>query len=173
VTRLKRGSTTFTFTNMADQKGGGAFLPLCWLTGGCERTAWFSTSVFPAGGKADFFFISFLTIFFLLPQTHLLSRAKRSCWSTAPCPPPQKKQKRKRSSTNLLNLPVCVFLSFFPNPPHPPLLLLLLLLFCFRRCKLGKGYLKMFLVPPGARHVIIQEHEASPQILGKLDWTHV
>ncbi|XP_061880337.1 A disintegrin and metalloproteinase with thrombospondin motifs 3 [Entelurus aequoreus] len=27
------------------------------------------------------------------------------------------------------------------------------------------GYLKMFLVPPGARHVIIQEHEASPQIL--------
>ncbi|XP_018524591.1 A disintegrin and metalloproteinase with thrombospondin motifs 3 [Lates calcarifer] len=27
------------------------------------------------------------------------------------------------------------------------------------------GYLKMFLIPPGARHVIIQEHEASPQIL--------
>ncbi|XP_056089325.1 A disintegrin and metalloproteinase with thrombospondin motifs 3 isoform X2 [Rhinichthys klamathensis goyatoka] len=26
-------------------------------------------------------------------------------------------------------------------------------------------YLKMFLIPPGARHVIIQEHEASPQIL--------
>lgn len=44
-----------------------------------------------------------------------------------------------------------------------PLLPLLLLL-------LGKGYLKMFYIPPGARHVIIQEHEASPQILGKCEF---
>lgn len=36
-------------------------------------------------------------------------------------------------------------------------------------CQLGKGYLKMFHLSPGARHVIIQEHEASPQILGKCD----
>lgn len=30
-----------------------------------------------------------------------------------------------------------------------------------------KGYLKMFDIPPGARHVLIQEDEASPHILGK------
>ncbi|XP_047448506.1 A disintegrin and metalloproteinase with thrombospondin motifs 3 [Mugil cephalus] len=35
----------------------------------------------------------------------------------------------------------------------------------FTRTPKKAGYLKMFLVPPGARHVIIQEHEASPQIL--------
>ncbi|KAM6965444.1 A disintegrin and metalloproteinase with thrombospondin motifs 3 [Aplochiton taeniatus] len=27
------------------------------------------------------------------------------------------------------------------------------------------GYLKMFVIPPGARHVVIQEHETSPQIV--------
>ncbi|XP_067262637.1 A disintegrin and metalloproteinase with thrombospondin motifs 3 [Chanodichthys erythropterus] len=35
----------------------------------------------------------------------------------------------------------------------------------FTRVPKKAGYLKMFLIPPGARHVIIQEHEASPQIL--------
>ncbi|KAI1900374.1 hypothetical protein AGOR_G00049300 [Albula goreensis] len=35
----------------------------------------------------------------------------------------------------------------------------------FTRTAKKAGYLKMFLIPPGARHVIIQEHEASPQIL--------
>uniref|UniRef100_A0A673BXM7 ADAM metallopeptidase with thrombospondin type 1 motif, 3 n=1 Tax=Sphaeramia orbicularis TaxID=375764 RepID=A0A673BXM7_9TELE len=35
----------------------------------------------------------------------------------------------------------------------------------FSRTPKKAGYLKMFLIPPGARHVIIQEHEASPQIL--------
>ncbi|XP_061528321.1 A disintegrin and metalloproteinase with thrombospondin motifs 3 isoform X3 [Phycodurus eques] len=35
----------------------------------------------------------------------------------------------------------------------------------FTRTPKKAGYLKMFLIPPGARHVIIQEHEASPQIL--------
>ncbi|XP_073323013.1 A disintegrin and metalloproteinase with thrombospondin motifs 3 [Pagrus major] len=35
----------------------------------------------------------------------------------------------------------------------------------FTRTPKKPGYLKMFLIPPGARHVIIQEHEASPQIL--------
>ncbi|XP_054629800.1 A disintegrin and metalloproteinase with thrombospondin motifs 3 isoform X2 [Dunckerocampus dactyliophorus] len=34
-----------------------------------------------------------------------------------------------------------------------------------RNVFLNESYLKMFLIPPGARHVIIQEHEASPQIL--------
>lgn len=31
----------------------------------------------------------------------------------------------------------------------------------------AKGYLKMFDIPPGARHVFIQEDEASPHFLGK------
>lgn len=35
----------------------------------------------------------------------------------------------------------------------------------FTRTPKKTGYLKMFLIPPGARHVMIQEHEASPQIL--------
>nr|XP_029134506.1 A disintegrin and metalloproteinase with thrombospondin motifs 3-like [Labrus bergylta] len=35
----------------------------------------------------------------------------------------------------------------------------------FTRTPKKPGYLKMFHIPPGARHVIIQEHEASPQIL--------
>uniref|UniRef100_A0A8C3AJE6 ADAM metallopeptidase with thrombospondin type 1 motif, 3 n=1 Tax=Cyclopterus lumpus TaxID=8103 RepID=A0A8C3AJE6_CYCLU len=35
----------------------------------------------------------------------------------------------------------------------------------FTRTPKKPGYLKMFLIPPGARHVTIQEHEASPQIL--------
>ncbi|XP_057688031.1 A disintegrin and metalloproteinase with thrombospondin motifs 3 isoform X1 [Corythoichthys intestinalis] len=35
----------------------------------------------------------------------------------------------------------------------------------FTRTPKKGGYLKMFLIPPGARHVIVQEHEASPQIL--------
>lgn len=35
----------------------------------------------------------------------------------------------------------------------------------FTRTPKKPGYLKMFLIPPGARHVIVQEHEASPQIL--------
>ncbi|XP_033475997.2 A disintegrin and metalloproteinase with thrombospondin motifs 3 [Epinephelus lanceolatus] len=35
----------------------------------------------------------------------------------------------------------------------------------FTRTPKKPGYLKMFLIPPGARHVIIQENEASPQIL--------
>nr|XP_046241932.1 A disintegrin and metalloproteinase with thrombospondin motifs 3 [Scatophagus argus] len=35
----------------------------------------------------------------------------------------------------------------------------------FTRTPKKAGYLKMFHIPPGARHVIIQEHEASPQIL--------
>uniref|UniRef100_A0A673FP30 A disintegrin and metalloproteinase with thrombospondin motifs 3-like n=1 Tax=Sinocyclocheilus rhinocerous TaxID=307959 RepID=A0A673FP30_9TELE len=35
----------------------------------------------------------------------------------------------------------------------------------FTRVPKKAGYLKMFLIPPGARHVIIQEHEASPQFL--------
>uniref|UniRef100_A0A667YB76 ADAM metallopeptidase with thrombospondin type 1 motif, 3 n=1 Tax=Myripristis murdjan TaxID=586833 RepID=A0A667YB76_9TELE len=35
----------------------------------------------------------------------------------------------------------------------------------FTRTPKKAGYLKMFLIPPGARHVVIQEHEASPQIL--------
>ncbi|KAG7481323.1 hypothetical protein MATL_G00065690 [Megalops atlanticus] len=35
----------------------------------------------------------------------------------------------------------------------------------FTRTPKKTGYLKMFLIPPGARHVIIQEHEASPHIL--------
>ncbi|XP_067294370.1 A disintegrin and metalloproteinase with thrombospondin motifs 3 isoform X2 [Pseudorasbora parva] len=35
----------------------------------------------------------------------------------------------------------------------------------FTRVPKKTGYLKMFLIPPGARHVIIQEHEASPQFL--------
>lgn len=35
----------------------------------------------------------------------------------------------------------------------------------FTRTPKKPGFLKMFLIPPGARHVIIQEHEASPQIL--------
>uniref|UniRef100_A0A3B5B0X4 ADAM metallopeptidase with thrombospondin type 1 motif 3 n=1 Tax=Stegastes partitus TaxID=144197 RepID=A0A3B5B0X4_9TELE len=35
----------------------------------------------------------------------------------------------------------------------------------FTRTPKKAGYLKMFLIPPGSRHVIIQEHEASPQIL--------
>ncbi|KAL3975275.1 phosphatidylinositol phospholipase C, beta [Sarotherodon galilaeus] len=35
----------------------------------------------------------------------------------------------------------------------------------FTRTPKKAGYLKMFLIPPGARHVIIQEHEASPHIL--------
>ncbi|TRY89719.1 hypothetical protein DNTS_009297 [Danionella cerebrum] len=35
----------------------------------------------------------------------------------------------------------------------------------FTRVPKKAGYLKMFLIPPGARHVIIQENEASPQIL--------
>ncbi|XP_034072574.1 LOW QUALITY PROTEIN: A disintegrin and metalloproteinase with thrombospondin motifs 3 [Gymnodraco acuticeps] len=35
----------------------------------------------------------------------------------------------------------------------------------FTRTPKKPGYLKMFLIPPGARHVMIQEHEASPQIL--------
>ncbi|CAL8249104.1 unnamed protein product [Merluccius merluccius] len=35
----------------------------------------------------------------------------------------------------------------------------------FTRTPKKAGHLKMFLVPPGARHVIIQENEASPQIL--------
>lgn len=30
-----------------------------------------------------------------------------------------------------------------------------------------KGYLKMFDIPPGARHVLVQEDEASPHVLGK------
>ncbi|KAI9522125.1 A disintegrin and metalloproteinase with thrombospondin motifs 3, partial [Dissostichus eleginoides] len=37
----------------------------------------------------------------------------------------------------------------------------------FTRTPKKPGYLKMFLIPPGARHVMIQEHEASPQILGR------
>ncbi|MEQ2168763.1 A disintegrin and metalloproteinase with thrombospondin motifs 3 [Goodea atripinnis] len=36
----------------------------------------------------------------------------------------------------------------------------------FTRTPKKPGYLKMFHIPPGARHVMIQEHEASPQILG-------
>uniref|UniRef100_A0A8D3DG40 ADAM metallopeptidase with thrombospondin type 1 motif, 3 n=1 Tax=Scophthalmus maximus TaxID=52904 RepID=A0A8D3DG40_SCOMX len=35
----------------------------------------------------------------------------------------------------------------------------------FTRTPKKAGFLKMFLVPPGARHVVVQEHEASPQIL--------
>ncbi|XP_062873889.1 A disintegrin and metalloproteinase with thrombospondin motifs 3 [Trichomycterus rosablanca] len=35
----------------------------------------------------------------------------------------------------------------------------------FTRTPKKAGYLKMFLIPPGARHVIIQENEASPHIL--------
>ncbi|KAM4578289.1 A disintegrin and metalloproteinase with thrombospondin motifs 3 [Fundulus diaphanus] len=35
----------------------------------------------------------------------------------------------------------------------------------FTRTPKKPGYLKMFHIPPGARHVMIQEHEASPQIL--------
>ncbi|KAJ8285339.1 hypothetical protein GJAV_G00025710 [Gymnothorax javanicus] len=35
----------------------------------------------------------------------------------------------------------------------------------FARIPKKAGFLKMFLIPPGARHVIIQEHEASPHIL--------
>ncbi|XP_035235603.1 A disintegrin and metalloproteinase with thrombospondin motifs 3 [Anguilla anguilla] len=35
----------------------------------------------------------------------------------------------------------------------------------FTRTPKKAGFLKMFLIPPGARHVIIQEHEASPHIL--------
>uniref|UniRef100_A0A8C5GVS3 ADAM metallopeptidase with thrombospondin type 1 motif, 3 n=1 Tax=Gouania willdenowi TaxID=441366 RepID=A0A8C5GVS3_GOUWI len=35
----------------------------------------------------------------------------------------------------------------------------------FTRTPKKPDYLKMFLIPPGARHVNIQEHEASPQIL--------
>ncbi|XP_075903170.1 A disintegrin and metalloproteinase with thrombospondin motifs 3 isoform X2 [Nelusetta ayraudi] len=35
----------------------------------------------------------------------------------------------------------------------------------FTRTPKKPGYLKMFLIPPGARHVTIQEHEASPQLL--------
>ncbi|XP_060739607.1 A disintegrin and metalloproteinase with thrombospondin motifs 3 [Tachysurus vachellii] len=35
----------------------------------------------------------------------------------------------------------------------------------FTRTPKKAGYLKMFLIPPGARHVIIQEHEASPHFL--------
>ncbi|XP_051923036.1 A disintegrin and metalloproteinase with thrombospondin motifs 3 [Hippocampus zosterae] len=35
----------------------------------------------------------------------------------------------------------------------------------FTRTPKKAGSLKMFLIPPGARHVIVQEHEASPQIL--------
>ncbi|XP_062307165.1 A disintegrin and metalloproteinase with thrombospondin motifs 3 isoform X2 [Osmerus eperlanus] len=35
----------------------------------------------------------------------------------------------------------------------------------FTRTPKKAGYLKMFLIPPGARHMIIQEHEASPHIL--------
>ncbi|XP_031685381.1 A disintegrin and metalloproteinase with thrombospondin motifs 3 isoform X3 [Oncorhynchus kisutch] len=35
----------------------------------------------------------------------------------------------------------------------------------FTRTPKKAGFLKMFLIPPGARHVIIQEHEASPQML--------
>ncbi|XP_026884315.2 A disintegrin and metalloproteinase with thrombospondin motifs 3 [Electrophorus electricus] len=35
----------------------------------------------------------------------------------------------------------------------------------FTRTPKKAGYIKMFLIPPGARHVIIQEHEASPHIL--------
>uniref|UniRef100_A0A672J5U8 ADAM metallopeptidase with thrombospondin type 1 motif, 3 n=1 Tax=Salarias fasciatus TaxID=181472 RepID=A0A672J5U8_SALFA len=35
----------------------------------------------------------------------------------------------------------------------------------FTRTPKKPGFLKMFLIPDGARHVIIQEHEASPQIL--------
>lgn len=61
------------------------------------------------------------------------------------------------------------------TPPLPRLRFLLLLLLprrrhcCCCRCRRNKGYLKMFLIPPGARHVTIQEHEASPQLLGKSD----
>ncbi|XP_076856972.1 A disintegrin and metalloproteinase with thrombospondin motifs 3 isoform X2 [Brachyhypopomus gauderio] len=35
----------------------------------------------------------------------------------------------------------------------------------FTRTPKKAGYLKMFFIPPGARHVIIQEHEASPHCL--------
>ncbi|XP_041856163.1 A disintegrin and metalloproteinase with thrombospondin motifs 3 [Melanotaenia boesemani] len=35
----------------------------------------------------------------------------------------------------------------------------------FTRTPKKAGYLKMFLIPPGARHMMIQEHEASPQVL--------
>ncbi|CAG07772.1 unnamed protein product, partial [Tetraodon nigroviridis] len=35
----------------------------------------------------------------------------------------------------------------------------------FTRTPKKPGFLKMFYIPPGARHVIIQKHEASPQIL--------
>uniref|UniRef100_W5KYR4 ADAM metallopeptidase with thrombospondin type 1 motif, 3 n=1 Tax=Astyanax mexicanus TaxID=7994 RepID=W5KYR4_ASTMX len=35
----------------------------------------------------------------------------------------------------------------------------------FTRTPKKAGYLKMFLIPPGTRHVVIQEHEASPHIL--------
>uniref|UniRef100_A0A3P8ZUA4 ADAM metallopeptidase with thrombospondin type 1 motif, 3 n=1 Tax=Esox lucius TaxID=8010 RepID=A0A3P8ZUA4_ESOLU len=35
----------------------------------------------------------------------------------------------------------------------------------FTRTPKKAGFLKMFLIPPGARHVVIQEHEASPQML--------
>ncbi|XP_072243441.1 A disintegrin and metalloproteinase with thrombospondin motifs 3 [Leuresthes tenuis] len=35
----------------------------------------------------------------------------------------------------------------------------------FTRTPKKTGYLKMFLIPPGARHLIIQENEASPQVL--------
>ncbi|XP_026994263.1 A disintegrin and metalloproteinase with thrombospondin motifs 3 isoform X3 [Tachysurus fulvidraco] len=35
----------------------------------------------------------------------------------------------------------------------------------FTRTPKKAGYLKMFVIPPGARHVLIQEHEASPHFL--------
>ena len=54
--------------------------------------------------------------------------------------------------TNLSPYVVC------PSPSRPPPLHYL---------PNNQGHLKMFLVPPGARHVIIQENEASPQVLGE------
>ncbi|XP_066512792.1 A disintegrin and metalloproteinase with thrombospondin motifs 3-like [Hoplias malabaricus] len=39
----------------------------------------------------------------------------------------------------------------------------------FTRTPKKTGYLKMFLIPPGARHVLIEEHEVSPHILAVKD----
>ncbi|PWA24184.1 hypothetical protein CCH79_00016280 [Gambusia affinis] len=41
----------------------------------------------------------------------------------------------------------------------------------FTRTPKKPGYLKMFHVPPGARHVLIQEHEAGPQALNRKEAT--
>lgn len=89
---------------------------------------------------------------FFSPSNHFVEQSGPNFWNMGDvhhC-------KRKRLFLYLLNLPVSF--SSFLTP---------LFYFCWRCCELNKGYLKMFLIPPGARHVIIQEHEASPQILGK------